>query len=58
LQTLAISLEITKEEKNAWKKLVHGEEEPGIEFEEQLSVSYCKRLCEINIKKYFFHPAK
>jgi hypothetical protein len=58
LQTLAISLERTEEEKNTWKQLVHGEEEPRTEFEEQLSVSYCKRLCEINIKKYFFRPAK
>jgi hypothetical protein len=58
LQTLAISLERTEEEKDMWKQLELGEEEPRTEFEEQLSVSYCKLLCEINIKKYFFRPAK
>jgi hypothetical protein len=42
LQILAISLERIEEEKNMWKKLVHGEEEPRTNFEEQLSVSYCK----------------
>jgi hypothetical protein len=44
LRTLAISLERTGEEKNKWKQLVHGEEEPRNDFEEQLSVSYCKRI--------------
>jgi hypothetical protein len=42
LQTLAISLERTEEEKDTWKQLELGEEEPRTEFEEQLSVSYCK----------------
>jgi hypothetical protein len=34
LQTLSISLERIEEEKNTWKKLVHGEEEPRTAFEE------------------------
>jgi hypothetical protein len=42
LQTLAISLERTEEERNTWKQLVHGEEEPKTEFEEKFLVSYCK----------------
>ena len=32
LQTLSISLEKTEEEKNMWKKLVNGEEDPRNEF--------------------------
>jgi hypothetical protein len=27
-----------------WKQLVHGEEDPETKFEEQLLVSYCKRI--------------
>jgi len=42
LKNLAISLERIEEEKSTWKKLVHGEEELKIEFEEQFPVSYCK----------------
>jgi hypothetical protein len=33
-QILAISLERIEEEKNTWKQLVHGEEDPRTEFEE------------------------
>jgi hypothetical protein len=42
LKTLATSLERTEEEKDTWKKLVHGEEEPRTEFKEKMMVSYCK----------------
>jgi hypothetical protein len=42
LQTLAISPERIEEEKKTWNQLVHGEEEPRTEFEEQLSVSCCE----------------
>jgi hypothetical protein len=42
LQTLTISLERTEEDKNTWKHLVHGEEDPMTEFEEKLSISYYK----------------
>jgi hypothetical protein len=55
---LAISLERTKEEKNMWKKLVHGEENPRNELEEQCRSHVVNDFCEINIKKYFFRPAK
>jgi hypothetical protein len=58
LQTLSISLERTEEEKNTWKQLVHGEEEPRTEFEEQCRSHVVNDFCEINIKKYFFRPAK
>jgi hypothetical protein len=58
LQTLAIYLERTEEEKNTWNQLVHGEEEPRTEFEEQCRSHVVKEFCEINIKKYFFRPTK
>jgi hypothetical protein len=58
LQTLSISLERTEEEKNMWKQLVHGEEEPRTEFEEQFQSHVVNDFYEINIKKYFFLPTK
>ena len=57
-QTLSISLERTKEEKNTWKQLVHGEEDPRTKFEEQCRSHVVNDFCEINIKKYFFRLAK
>ena len=58
LQTLAISLERTEEKKNTWKQLVHGEEYSRTKFEEQFWSHFVNDFCEINIKKYFFRPAK
>jgi hypothetical protein len=58
LQTLAISIERTEEEKNTWNNLVHGEEDPRTGFEEQCRSHIVNEFCEINIKKYFFRPAK
>ena len=34
------------------------EEEPRTEFEEQCQSHIVSDFCEINIKKYFFNPAK
>jgi hypothetical protein len=58
LQILSISLERTEEENNTWKQLVHGEEDHMTKFEEQCWSHVANEFCEINIKKYFFHPAK
>jgi hypothetical protein len=58
LKILDISLERTEEEKNTWKRLVHGEEEPRTKFEKQCWSHVVNYFCEINIKKYFFHLAK
>jgi hypothetical protein len=58
LQALTISLERTDEEKNMWKQLVHCEEEPRTEFEDQCWSHIVSDFCEININKYFFCPAK
>ena len=56
MQILAISLERTEEEKNMWKKLVHGEDNPRTKLKEQCQSHVVNDFCEINIKKYFFIP--
>jgi hypothetical protein len=58
LQILSISLERIEEEKNMWKQLGHGEEEPRTKFKEQCRFHVVNDFCEINIKKYFFCPSK
>jgi hypothetical protein len=58
LQILSISLERNEGEKNMWKQLVHGEEDPNTKFKEQCRSHVVKDFCEINIKKYFWNGAK